>query len=127
MKARPLALLLILAASIALPSCGDDSGCDEGDTLTCECGMGFVGEQVCGEDATFGECECDACAVFAVTVCSCEGVDAFYEQLGTTCLESYANVIDSGIGTLCNAALEAWEMLGGCEQFGALGDDDDTA
>lgn len=116
-------LALLLSASIAVPGCDPDS-CDEGDTLECDCGLDFVGEQVCDDEGAFGECECDACVSFAVQVCTCDGVDEFYEQLGTTCLESYENVIGAGIGNLCDAALDAWEMLGGCGQFLGAGDDD---
>ena len=119
------ALALVGVAALALPAC-DDSTCDEGDTVECDCGLDFVGEQVCGEEGAFGECQCDACVSFAVQVCTCEGVDEFYEELGTTCLESYSNVIGAGIGSLCDAALDAWEMLGGCGQFLGTGDDDDA-
>ncbi len=125
MKTHLFAAALIMVGSLALPAC-DDSACDEGDTLECDCGLDFVGEQVCDEDGFFGECECGGCVEFAVSVCTCDGVDEFYEQLGTTCLEAQENVIGMGIGNLCEAALEAWETLGGCGQFLGTGDDDDS-
>lgn len=123
MKTHTIAAALILVFSLVLFGC-DGDGCDEGDTLECDCGLDFVGEQVCGEEGAFGECECDPCVEFAVTMCTCDGVDEFYEQLDTTCLESNEAVIGAGVGSLCSAALDAWAMLGGCEQFQALGDDD---
>ena len=124
-------IVLVTALAVSLPlilgACGDEAACEEGDVLECDCGMDFVGEQTCTEESVFGECECGACVEFAVTVCTCEGVDEYFDQTGTTCLESYAQVVDSGIDQLCAAALDAWELVGGCEQFSAMtGDDDDT-
>ena len=58
------------------------------------------------------------------TVCACEGIDAFYKELGTTCEEVYQPLIDQGDPEACELAHDAFEAAGGCDQFG-FGDDDD--
>ncbi len=126
MKSVPLAALAL--PLLFLTACGEEPVCEEDEVIECDCGMGFLGEQTCTEDRVFSDCECGACVEFALTVCSCEGVDDYFDQMDTTCLESYSQVVDSGIDQLCSAALDAWQMVGGCEQFTAMtGDDDDSA
>jgi len=60
------------------------------------------------------------------TVCGCEGVEEYYEAIGTNCFDTYQPLIDEGDPDACALALDAFEAAGGCDQFSDLGDDDDT-
>jgi hypothetical protein len=67
------------------------------------------------------------CQEYVDTVCGCDGVEDFYEAIGTSCTETYQPLIDEGDPEACDLANDAFEAAGGCDQFGMLGDDDDTA
>jgi len=101
--------------------------CETAETQACVCEGGTDGFQVCSNDRLSWEpCECSTCNEYVNTVCGCEGVDDFYEAIGTTCWETYQPLIDQGDPEACELAMDAFEAAGGCDQFGILGDDDDT-
>jgi len=101
--------------------------CDPGDTEECLCNLGYEGFLTCSEDGLdWGICECNPCAEYVNIVCDCEGAEEFYEAIGTTCEDTYQPLIDQGDPEACDLARDAFEAAGGCDQFGALGDDDDT-
>lgn len=101
--------------------------CDPGETEECLCYLGYEGFLTCSDDGLdWGICECNPCAEYVNIVCGCEGVEDFYEAIGTTCADTYQPLIDEGDPEACALAMDAFEAAGGCDQFGNLGDDDDT-
>jgi len=68
----------------------------------------------------------NACQEYVDIVCACEGVEDFYEAIGTTCADTYQPLVDEGDPEACELAMDAFYAAGGCDQFGDLGDDDDT-
>ncbi len=102
--------------------------CEPGDTQECACDEGYAGIEMCTDNGLdWGSCECNDCAAYVDLVCNCEGAEEFYDALGTTCWDTYQPLIDLGDPEACELARDAFEAAGGCDQFGVMGDDDDTA
>ncbi len=100
--------------------------CEPGATQACTCSQGIAGTESCTENGLdWGSCECSPCAEYVDTICSCEGVEDYYEAIGTTCVDTYQPLIEEGDPDACELALDAFEAAGGCDQFDLPGDDDD--
>ena len=72
----------------------------------------------------------DPCGQYCDEICACDGVDEAFEAAGmgdcsTWCDEAIAAYETAGnAGDACQAALDSFNSLGGCDQYGGTGDDD---
>jgi hypothetical protein len=95
--------------------------CEPGERDECTCSLGFFGARTCDyETGTWNDCVCGPCEMYVDWVCSCDGVQAFYEAIGTTCTDTYQPLLDTGDPAACETAIENFEASGGCDQFGEL-------
>lgn len=116
-----LAMLTTLVALSGAVICGC-MNCELGETSDCTCGWEDSGSRTCDEGTlTWNDCVCDPCELYVETVCGCDGVAEFYEDvLGEPCAEVYQPLIDEGSPEDCEMALESFEDQGGCDLFESL-------
>jgi len=68
----------------------------------------------------------DPCGALCDEMCACDGVDEAFELAGLGDCQTYCDETYSALGDAdaCQAALDAFNAAGGCDQYGAIGDDD---
>ena len=70
------------------------------------------------------------CAQYCDEICACDGVDEAFEAAGmgdcaTWCADAVSDYEAAGnADEACEAALQAFNSMGGCDQYVGVGDDD---